>query len=122
LLPKGSKMEGKPSPRGSFIAFYRGAYAADHSRGPNRALHFVGTIAGLALLFASVTIIPLWWALAFPVAHAVPGLIGHRLFERNPSIGDLRVLDQTYPGAWFMLANHLSAIQTIAQIFGYRMR
>jgi hypothetical protein len=69
----------------------------------------IGTFGGLALLIASVTIIPLWWALAFPIVHAVPGLIGHRLFERNAELGDVRVFNGAYPGHWFMGANHLRA-------------
>jgi hypothetical protein len=96
-------------PRGTFMDFYRGAYADDHAKWPNRALHMIGTFGGLALLIASVTILPIWWALAFPIVHAVPGLIGHRLFERNPELGDVRVFNGAYPGHWFMAANHLRA-------------
>jgi hypothetical protein len=29
--------------------------------------------------------------LPFPVVHALPGLVGHLLFERNLAVGDLRV-------------------------------
>lgn len=93
--------------RGSFKEFYHGAYADDHATRANRICHVIGTVAGLALLVACATVISSWWALAFPFVHAVPGLVGHRLFERNPDIGDLRVFDGTYPGPWFMAANHL---------------
>jgi hypothetical protein len=99
--------------RGSFIQFYRGAYRNDHSTWPNRALHIAGTIAGLMLLAASFTVIPMWWALAFPVVHAVPGLIGHRLFERNAQLGDVRVFQGEYPGLWFMAANHMMMIEVL---------
>jgi hypothetical protein len=44
-------------PNGSFMDFYRGAYARDHATWPNRALHMIGTFGGLALLIASVTIL-----------------------------------------------------------------
>jgi hypothetical protein len=50
-----------------FWTFYHGAYHNDHKTWPNRSLHIIGTLAGLALLVASVTIMPLWCALAFPV-------------------------------------------------------
>jgi hypothetical protein len=102
----------KPSFKG-FWNFYHGAYTNDHSRFPNRMLHHVGVVSGLTLLAASITIIPIWWALAFPLAHALPGLIGHRLYERNPQIGDLRVFDGTYPGIWFMIANHIAFVRAI---------
>jgi hypothetical protein len=76
-------------------------------------LHAVGSLGGIALLIASVTVWPLWWGLAFPFVHAVPGLIGHRLFERNLSLGDVRMFDGDYPGLWFMAANHLRLIQMV---------
>jgi hypothetical protein len=99
-----------------FWDFYHGAYANDHSCWPNRALHHAGVVSGLALLVASVTIIPIWWALAFPLLHALPGLIGHWLFERNAQIGDLRVFDGTYPGIWFMTANHIALAQAVRNV------
>jgi hypothetical protein len=55
----------------------------------------------------------MWWALAFPVVHAVPGLIGHRLFERNAQLGDVRVFQGEYPGLWFMAANHMMMIEVL---------
>jgi hypothetical protein len=109
-----------PKHRSTFMDFYRGAYADDHATMPNRAFHLVGTFGGLALLIASVTIIPFWWALAFPIVHAVPGLIGHRLFERNLEVGDVRVFDGTYPGLWFMAANHLRAWESLLALLGKR--
>jgi hypothetical protein len=78
---------------------------------PNRAFHIFGTLAGIALLIASITLIPIWWAPAFPVVHAVPGLIGHRLFERNANLGDVRVFQRDYSGHWFMVANHIMTAQ-----------
>jgi hypothetical protein len=99
--------------RPDFMTFYRGAYAADHKHPANLALHMAGTIAGLGLLVASLTVIPLWCALAFPVVHAAPGLIGHRLFDRNEALGDIRVLQGDYPGLWYMAANHLMTGQTL---------
>jgi hypothetical protein len=102
--------------RGSFMQFYHGAYRDDHSAWPNRALHIAGTTGGLMLLAASVTVIPNWWALAFPVAHVVPGLIGHRLFERNAQLGDIRVFQGQYPGLWYMAANHMMTLYVFASL------
>jgi hypothetical protein len=105
-------------PRPSFSAFYRGDYAADHQHPANLALHALGTVAGLALLaVAALGAISPWWALAFPVVHAVPGLLGHRLFDRNTEVGDLRVLRSDYPGYWFIAANH---IMTAGLLLGRR--
>jgi hypothetical protein len=35
-----------------------------------------------------------------------PGLIGHRLFERNAAVGDVRVTRTEFPPWWFIAANH----------------
>ncbi len=105
-------------PRISFGQFYRGDYAADHRHPVNLAMHALGTVAGLALLAAAMFgAISWWWALAFPVVHAVPGLLGHRLFDRNAAVGDLRVLRGDYPGLWFIAANH---IMTAGLLIGRR--
>ena len=103
--------------RGTFMQFYRGAYRDDHSTWGNRGFHISGTIAGLALLVASLTIIPIGWALAFPVVHALPGLVGHRLFERNADLGDARVFHGDYPGLWFIMANHMMTLHAIGRLF-----
>jgi hypothetical protein len=110
----------RPAGRGNFMQFYHSAYRDDHSTWPNRAFHITGTIAGLTLLAASFTVIPVWWALAFPVVHAVPGLIGHRLFERNPEMGDMRVFHGNYPGLWYMAANHMMTAQTLRDIITFK--
>jgi hypothetical protein len=90
-----------------YAAFYAGPYRSDHRHPVNLALHIVGTVAGLALLVAAVTAaIAPWWALAFPIVHAAPGLIGHRLFDRNTDVGDLRINRGDYPLWWFIRANH----------------
>jgi hypothetical protein len=102
--------------RGSFAQFYKGAYHDDHATMGNRALHIAGTLAGLALIVASLTILPIWWALAFPIVHAVPGLVGHRLFERNAVLGDVRVFRGQYPGHWYMLANHIMTAQVLINV------
>jgi hypothetical protein len=92
----------------NFGGFYRDHYLAEHQSPSNVALHMLGTVAGIALLAAVIigSISP-WWALAFPVVHVVPGLLGHRLFERNAAVGDVRITRTDFPGYWFMIANHI---------------
>jgi hypothetical protein len=91
----------------SYMDFYREAYWEEHNVPLNLALHIFGTIAGVALLIASASIISAWWALAFPLVHIVPGLIGHRLFERANAVGDARIFRTDVPIWWFMVANHM---------------
>jgi hypothetical protein len=105
--------EPNPSRQITFWEFYRGAYRDDHTTWPNKLLHVVGTISGLVLVVASLTTIPIWWALVFPVVHAAPGLLGHRLFERNPELGDVRFVGGDYPGLWFIAANHIMTAQVL---------
>jgi hypothetical protein len=100
--------------RPSFAQFYRGDYADDHRHPANLLLHALGTCAGLALLWvAAVGSIAPWWTLAFPIVHAMPGLIGHRLFDRNADAGDLRVLRTDYPLLWFIAANHIMTLNLL---------
>ena len=82
---------------GGFLQFYQVAYWEEHKVLANIAIHMTGTIAGVVLLIASLTIISPWWALAFPIVHIVPGLIGHRLFERIGAIGDARIFRTDVP-------------------------
>lgn len=89
-----------------FAAFYRTHYLAEHSAPGNVALHVLGTVAGLAWIPATLASSYPWLALMFPLVHAAPGLLGHRWFERNPTVGDLRVLRRDFPPHWFIAANH----------------
>jgi len=63
-------------------------------------------LASAALVVWALAAGPWWLALFYPVVHVVPGLIGHRLFERDAERGDLRVGRRDYPGLWFIAANH----------------
>lgn len=111
-LPEGSK---------SFSTFYRGAYAADHSHPVNRALHMTGTLAGIGLLATGLAgAIAPWWLLGFPVVHVAPGLVGHRLFDRNLDLGDVRVIGGDYPNLWFMAANHLMTVTVLWRLLTLR--
>ncbi|MFM2409664.1 MAG: hypothetical protein RL481_492 [Pseudomonadota bacterium] len=92
----------------NFGDFYRDHFLAEHRSTANIALHMAGTVGGLALLLTAFTgLISPWWAFAFPIVHVAPGLIGHRLFERNEAVGDVRVLRTDFPGYWFIIANHV---------------
>lgn len=97
-----------PRPLG-FNDFYRQVFLAEHQHPVNRALHMGGTLVGMVYV-AFIALQPPgpgWWALAlFPVVHAAPGLLGHRLFERNESVGDLRWRRSDFPAWWFIVANH----------------
>jgi hypothetical protein len=106
-------MSSNTNPRIDFKTFYETAYRSDHQHPANLALHIVGVIAGLALLVASVTVWPLWSALAFPVVHVAPGLLGHRLFDRDEALGDVRLTRTDFPLWWFLIANHLMAFRVL---------
>jgi hypothetical protein len=90
-----------------FADFYDHHYLPEHRHPVNRALHIIGTWAGLAWLPLTLTSAMPWLALLFPVVHAAPGLVGHRLFERNAQVGDVRVLRKDFSPLWFIAANHL---------------
>jgi hypothetical protein len=65
-----------------------------------------GTIIGLLWIPFCVYASMPWLLVLFPVMHAAPGLIGHRLFERNVHVGDLRINRKDYSPIWFIVANH----------------
>jgi hypothetical protein len=109
----------KPADIG-FRRFYADHFRAEHTHPANVALHVAGTLAGLTLIAAGLTIISSWWILLFPAVHAAPGLVGHRLFERNAAVGDLRVTRTDFPGYWFIAANHLMTAELIGRAFRRR--
>ena len=90
-----------------FAGFYREHFRAEHQHPANVSLHVLGVIASAAWLIWAISSQMPWLALAYPVVHAVPGLLGHRLFERNAAVGDSRVLRRDFPMAWFILGNHV---------------
>jgi hypothetical protein len=106
-MPDTSKM------RMSFHDFYATVYREDHQHPINLALHIIGVFAGLGLIGASLTVWPLWAMLGFPIAHVAPGLIGHRLFDRDDEVGDIRLTRTDFPLWWFLIANHLMALRVL---------
>jgi hypothetical protein len=89
-----------------FDAFYRQVFLPEHQHPYNRAAHVFGTLCGLIWLVLCALQSWLWPILLFPVVHAAPGLVGHRFFERNAEVGDVRVTRKDYSPLWFILANH----------------
>ena len=96
-----------PAPRPAFREFYADHYLPDHQHPANVALHVFGTLASTVGLVAALASPMPWLALLYPVVHAVPGLIGHRLFDRNLEIGDIRFVTGKFPNLWFIAANHI---------------
>jgi hypothetical protein len=92
--------------RPTFGQFYQDHFLDEHRQPLNVALHMLGTLAGLAWLPLTLLSSWPWLALLFPAVHAAPGLLGHRLVERNAAVGDLRVLRTDFPRWWFIVANH----------------
>jgi hypothetical protein len=93
--------------RPSFVGFYRNVFVQEHQHPLNVTFHVFGTLAGLALVAWCVFRGHLWFLLLFPMVHAAPGLLGHRLWERNETVGDLRVNRKDYSPLWFIAANHV---------------
>jgi hypothetical protein len=103
-----------------FHAFYAQVFLPEHRNPDNVALHVGGTVLGLTLVGAVLVFGSPWFLLAFPVVHAAPGLIGHRLFERNSAVGDVRVTRKDYPPLWFIAANHWMAVDLLLKGFYWR--
>ena len=100
----------------TLAAFYHQHFRPEHAHPANVALHMLGVAAGLAVLgFSAAQVINPWWALSFPLVHVVPGLIGHRLFERNAAVGDLRLTRVDFPLWWFIIANHRLAWDVVTR-------
>ncbi|MGL6291803.1 MAG: DUF962 domain-containing protein [Silanimonas sp.] len=92
-----------------FSTFYTEVFLPEHRHPMNVALHGLGTALGLVLLVFAAWRGPWWIAVFFPAVHAMPGLVGHRLFERNADLGDVRITRVDHPLWWFIVANHRMA-------------
>lgn len=101
------------APTVTFGQFYREHYLPEHRHPANVALHLAGTLAGMACVAWVIAAAPLYWLALSPIVHALPGLIGHRLFERNAAVGDVRVLRRDFSPLWFIAANHLLLFRLI---------
>ena len=112
-----------------FWSFYDKTFLPEHQHPANVALHVAGTLLGLGFLCGVVWAAasrgePAWLAalLLFPVVHATPGLIGHRVFERSADarVGDVRVLRTDFPLRFFLFGNHVLAASVLARGCGVR--
>ncbi len=97
----------------SFWQFYEGPFTREHQHPFTVATHVFGTV--LALAFVPVMVAwGVWFCVVlFPVVHGLPGILGHRLVERNAAVGDLRVTRTDYPILWFILANHVLTFELL---------
>ena len=96
-----------------FGDFYRHHFLPEHRHPANRAMHVLGTVAGLVIVPLALWSSLPCMVLLFPVVHAVPGLVGHRLFERNLQVGDVRVLRIDFSPLWFIAGNHRLAFDLL---------
>lgn len=103
-----------------FKVFYTDVFLSEHRNPANVALHVLGTILGATFVCAVLLFGFPWFALAFPAVHAVPGLIGHRMFERNSAVGDIRVTRKDYSPLWFIAGNHVMAVELLLRGFYWR--
>jgi hypothetical protein len=97
-----------------FRLFYVDHFKAEHRHPANVALHLLGVLLSAALVVAAIASGQLWLALAYPVVHAAPGLLGHRLVERSALVGDVRITRDDFPLWWFIIANHLLFAEVVS--------
>lgn len=95
------------------MGFYRNTFRPEHQHPANILLHVFGVAASAALIVFAVYSGEWAWGLLYPVVHAAPGLIGHRLFERNAEVGDIRLDRTDHPLWWFIIANHLMVVDLL---------
>lgn len=95
----------------SFREFYYEHFLNEHTHPVNIALHVVGTIA--SLLFLGLVYENPWLLPLYPVVHAAPGLVGHKIFEPNHAAGDLRIFRTDFPGIWFLFGNHVMTFRLL---------
>ena len=96
-----------------FKMFYEEVFIKEHRNFYNVLLHCSGTILGLLWILYIFLNLNFLLLLLFPVIHALPGLIGHRLFERNKNVGDFRFIRKDFPNYYFIIANHFLLIEVL---------
>lgn len=98
-----------------FETFYREVFLPEHLHPLNIALHVAGTLAGLVWIPFTLSSPGLWKlaVLLFPLVHAAPGLLGHRLCERSAEVGDARWRRKDYPVWLFFVANHRMTLERL---------
>jgi hypothetical protein len=103
-----------------FFDFYHDVFLSEHRDPRNVAFHVFGTLFSLACLMIPLTSEYPWMGLLYPVVHATPGLVGHRLFERDNRVGDLRVNRKDFSPIWFIAANHVMTADLLLKGFYWR--
>lgn len=106
ITPSNDAATRQPAKRTGFTQFYYEVFLPEHQQLANVALHVFGTVGSAVFLLWVVWTGWPWLALLYPLIHALPGLIGHRLFERDAQVGDVRVLRQDHSPLWFIAGNH----------------
>jgi hypothetical protein len=99
----------------NYSQFYNSVFLAEHRSTIAIATHVFGTVLGLAWVGWALYANHYWLLLAFPIVHAVPGLIGHRIAERNPDVGDIRITRKDFPLWWFIVGNHQMSWELISK-------
>ncbi len=95
--------------------FYRTVFLAEHRSTIAIATHVFGTLLGILWLVFAIVSKDYWFCLLFPIVHAAPGLIGHRIAERNPEVGDIRITRKDFPLWWFIVGNHQMSWELISK-------
>ena len=93
----------------TFQDFYNTIFLPEHQHASNRLLHVLGIGASSLVVLAACYWRGAWLLLLllYPVFFALPGLLGHRLYERSASVGDVRVTRTDHPKRWFWWANYV---------------
>jgi hypothetical protein len=115
------QFEARSETQKTFWDFYREVFLPEHTHPLTIGLHVVGTLLGTA--FAAWAAFSPWplIAILYPLVHAFPGLLAHRLVERSSSVGDVRVTRRDFPLFWFILGNHVLTVQVFARLVGARI-
>lgn len=101
----------------SFDQFFHQVFLKEHTHPVNVALHVAGTILSALLIPYAIATRRPWFLLLWPLLIIVPGGIGHRFFERNFEVGDVRVLRNDYPKLWFLWGNNAMVWELITKGF-----
>ena len=95
------------------LGICRQHFLPEHQHPINQGLHVVGTIGSTVFAAAALISSRPWLALLYPIVFTVPGLLGHRIFERNMDVGDMRITRKDFPPHWFIIGNYLLSYELL---------